>query len=44
LLTLPKNLIGSVVQAGKIVAVRGKNRISTQNRKNPEMMVPIGTT
>ncbi len=34
-------LIGSVVRAGETVVVLGKSRISTQNRKNPEMTVLI---
>jgi len=34
-------LIGSVVWAGEIGVVRGKSRISTRNRKNTEMTVPI---
>ena len=36
-----KILIGLVVRGAKTVVVRGKNRILTQNRKNPEMTVPI---
>jgi len=34
-------LIGSVVWAGEIGVVWGKSRISTRNRKNTEMTVPI---
>src|SRR5574344_1403173 len=36
-----KILIGLVVRGAKTVVVRGKNRILTQNRKKPEMTVPI---
>lgn len=36
-----KILIGLVVRDGKTVVVRVKSRISTQNRKNHEMTVPI---
>ena len=36
-----KILIGLVVRGAKTVIVRGKNRILTQNRKNPEMTAPI---
>jgi hypothetical protein len=38
-----KILIGLVVRGAKTVVVRGKNRILTQNRKNPEMTVPISS-
>jgi len=36
-----KFLIGAVVWAEETVVVRGNGRISTQNRKIPEMTVPI---
>ena len=36
-----KVLIGIVVRGAKTVVVRGKGRISTQNRKIAEMTVPI---
>jgi len=40
-MTVPINLIGIVVRGAKTVVVRGKGRISTQNRKIAEMTVPI---
>lgn len=36
-----KKLIGSVVRGAKTAVVRGKSRISTQNRNDPEMTVPL---
>jgi len=36
-----KNVIGSVVRADKSHSSREKPKILTQNRKNPEMTVPI---
>jgi len=39
-----KFLIGAVVWAEETVVVRGNGRISTQNRKIPEMTVPISST
>lgn len=40
-LALPKNLEGAVLWVAGSVAIRGKTRIPSKNRKIPEMTVPM---